>query len=352
MTGADDAGGGVNGREHARGICATGPYDVECGAMSHTRSDEGEAERDVDRLVHADEFHRNMTLIVVERHNAIPRSAKCTLKKCVGGQGAGGVDPQRHKPRHGGRDKLLLLVSKKASFSAVRVECCHGDARWASEKSREPSMKSLSGSRDEIDGEPLYRRSQGLVERSVDYAQGGAIARGWEPEHHRRGAVVEAACPGQEFGVSGYVVASGVERLLMKWTGDDRCRESVQNGGGCTLNGCGSGAAPGRCDHAIGYRCRIDWAALRLHDKDLAGSGWARVHDRDRHDRCPRETGSPREDLVEHGTVGDNPQPCARVGSLAVPRERHDLRTDPGRITTGQENERSLADGCCGWHSA
>ena len=80
---------------------------------------------------------------------------------------------------------------------------------------------------------------------SKDDAEAIAIS-GRQPEHHRRRIVAQAAGPREQFRVARYVVASGMERLLMKRPGDDGrhlARPGRREG---RLDGPGRGATTGR----------------------------------------------------------------------------------------------------------
>ena len=85
--------------------------------MGHTRPHERQTESDVDRPMHAQEFHGYVTLIVIQRHHAVELPERRSQEERVGLQRPGGSQASGNERGNGRRDEPRLFVTEQAAFT-------------------------------------------------------------------------------------------------------------------------------------------------------------------------------------------------------------------------------------------
>ena len=94
--------------------------------MGDARADDWQAERHVDRAVHAEQLERDVPLIVVHGHHRVERAVAGFDHQRVGGERPGRVEPLRACLRNGRLDQPRLVIAEQAFLAGVRIE--RGDA--------------------------------------------------------------------------------------------------------------------------------------------------------------------------------------------------------------------------------
>ena len=95
--------------------------------MRWTRADNWQPQSNIDRSIKADQFHGNVSLVMVHRDNAVKLTSCRTANERVDRKWAGHVAagcPGRHD---GWLNHCLFLIPKQAMFATVRVQCGDGN---------------------------------------------------------------------------------------------------------------------------------------------------------------------------------------------------------------------------------
>ena len=239
--------------------------------MGHARAHQRQSECDVHGPMHAEQFDRDVALIVVQGHDPVEAAHARPQKKRVGGEWPRDIEAGAGELLHGRRDDPRFLVAKEAAFTTMRVEGGDDDPRPATENGRQQRVEPETGLDDAVGRQVRDRVGERFMERGMHDAQ--ALPAGLraglfasvpgrhrrQPEHHRGGRVGQTAGAGEPFGVAGHVMAGRVQRLLVKRTGHDRLGQAGsrgQKGGfecrhGAAATG-GADGAPGNAFHGGG----------------------------------------------------------------------------------------------------
>ena len=105
------------------------PCDVESRSMGDACADNRQSQRDIDRAVETDRLERDVTLVVVDRHDGVECAREGMIEECVVGKRSGHVDPFPPPQRDRRFDDALFLIAKKTVLTRVRIERGHGDSR-------------------------------------------------------------------------------------------------------------------------------------------------------------------------------------------------------------------------------
>ena len=90
--------------------------------MSNAGSHQWQTKRDVHSPMHAEEFDRNVALIVVLRYDAVEVTATGPQKKRVGREGAAHIDSGGGQLCDGWGNQTRLFIAKQSRFAAVRIQ--------------------------------------------------------------------------------------------------------------------------------------------------------------------------------------------------------------------------------------
>ena len=171
-------------RREARRVGPAAAGDVERRAVVGRGADEGQAERDVDRLVEGERLGRDQRLVVIHAERHVVAGARRRDGTCVSaGSGPNGVDALgAASASTAGADDPLVLAAHRAAFAGMRVE--PGD--------REPRLADAEAA-PEIGGDdrgPSRRSARSVsaagTSRSGTWIVTGTVAQLRAGEHHHR----------------------------------------------------------------------------------------------------------------------------------------------------------------------
>ena len=122
-----DSGGNTYRGDQARRIGLTLPGDIKSSAVRDARSDDRQAQCDVDSPLEPDCLQCDMTLIVIHRHHGIVGAVEGVEKERVIRVRSGRVEALALRSNDSGSDERLLFVAKETVLSGVGIQRCHGD---------------------------------------------------------------------------------------------------------------------------------------------------------------------------------------------------------------------------------
>ena len=305
--------------------------------MGDARAHERQAKRDVHCPVHPEQFHRDVSLIVVERDDSVELAPLRPEEEGVGRQRTYHIEASRSEGLDRRRDEPRLFVTEQASFATMWVERGHSNPRGSAEQPFEHAVEPPSGRLDARGREPCDGRLQGLVKRGMDHTEPTATD-GRKPEHHRGGVVGEATGPREQFRVAWHVVSGGVERFLVKRPGDYGGRGSFPHGSPSSQHRLGGGPPSCRRDRGVGDFSRVDPLACRFDDEQFIGPRRTRVSCVDNCQGGSHEPPPSAEHSRQQPRTPHHPKPGRCVRSCLAPRLHGNLRPDPSGVAAGQQD--------------
>lgn len=238
--------------------------------MGHRCADDGQSGGDVHSPSAARQFQRDMTLVVVQRHDAIEGAAQRLEEESVGGIGATQIDASAASPGHGGLKEPFLLIAKKPVLTGVGIESGESQARFRDAHRLQKVVKEGGPAGDGTGIEMVENLAKTHVQRVMD------DRKPRHGEHHRKRS--HTGSLGDDLRVAGMPDTSKAQALLVKWRRDD----GVDLAGKCKVDGVAEivmgGPSRPRVDLAIGHLRHIR-RTHRPDDRNRSGLGLARVPD-------------------------------------------------------------------------
>jgi D-aminoacyl-tRNA deacylase len=196
--------------------------------MGDAGSNDGKPQRHIHRIVHIEQFERDMTLIMVHRHHAIELAIDGAPHQRIDGQGALHIDTSTLRSDDCRFDEPLFLVAKQPSLAAMRVECGDSNPRFAidplcGQELSEDSITKLDRVSDRVFGQRRKHIAQRHVQRRMHDTQSHLTDHAsprWQVKHHRH--LIHATLRRQQFRMARVVDAGRMEGFLADRRRHDR----------------------------------------------------------------------------------------------------------------------------------
>ena len=113
---------------HSVRSCPSLPGNIEGGSVTGTGAHDRESESDIHRSLKTDQLERNVSLIVIHRHDTVKLAGNRSLKQRIGRQRSDGIDADRLHSGHRRCDHCLFLRPKQSLLARVRIQRAETDS--------------------------------------------------------------------------------------------------------------------------------------------------------------------------------------------------------------------------------
>ena len=170
-----------NGFHHACSIgwCSRIPCAVECCAVRRAGANDRQSERNIHGGVKADQFHRDVPLIMVHRHDPVKFTAHRPTNERVDRQRADHGFQRRCTCFHGWSDEARFFIAEQSVFSSMWIQCTHGNRAALAVNALQKIVHESNLANDRIRCDQLRNTLDGCVQRDVrdaESTQGAALS--------------------------------------------------------------------------------------------------------------------------------------------------------------------------------